>query len=145
MSTRPRSPTTVISDHLRCRAAGRLDDDLADNYSPDVLLLSAEGVNSGHDGVRRLAGELQRYVPADGFSVDLRVEADDTVLLVWQGDGARRIDRGVDTFVVRDGKIVVQTIYYETRVSGPDLELNVKPGAAAQDQPAEGGRDVGPE
>lgn len=37
----------------------------------------------------------------------------DLAFLVWRADSDRfRIERGADTFLIRDGRIVMQTIHY---------------------------------
>lgn len=49
----------------------------------------------------------------------LRLVADDVGLLAWtaEADGAR-VDGGVDSFVVRDGHVVAQTIWYSAVTAG---------------------------
>ena len=50
----PRSTREVIESHLQRRLDGNVDEDLRQNYSEDVLLLSAEGVHSGHTPYEQL-------------------------------------------------------------------------------------------
>lgn len=112
-AARARGAREVVESHLALRQAGDLERDLATNYSPDVVLLSAEGVNHGHDGVRRLADVLRTYVDAGRYRYD-RVLADGEVaMLTWHAaDESVRIHDGADSFVVRDGLVRAQTIHY---------------------------------
>lgn len=86
-----------------------------ENYAPDVVLLSAEGVNHGHDGVRRLAEVLRSYVePGTYHYRDLLVEGE-VGLLQWTArDEKVRIHDGADSYLVRDGRIIAQTIHYSS-------------------------------
>jgi hypothetical protein len=62
MNPLERTTTDVLEDHLRLRGDGRLEEDLARNYSPDVVVFSSEGRFQGHDGIRRTAHVLYQYV-----------------------------------------------------------------------------------
>jgi hypothetical protein len=59
-----RTTRDVLTSHLGYRARGDLEGDLAQNYAADVLLMSAEGINHGHDGIRKLASILDSCAPA---------------------------------------------------------------------------------
>lgn len=77
------------------------------------MLSWGEGAHHGHDGVRLLAGVLRTYLPDGDYRYDdLRI-VDAYGLLRWSGSGPRdeRL-RGVDSFVVADGRIIAQTISY---------------------------------
>ncbi|HEX2247406.1 MAG TPA: nuclear transport factor 2 family protein [Arthrobacter sp.] len=63
----PRTIQEVLNSHLHHRTVGDLEGDLRENYADDVVLLSAEGVHRGHDGVRYLAGVLQSYIQDGSF------------------------------------------------------------------------------
>lgn len=112
----PRPTEEVLSDHLDRRRIGDLEGDLAHNYDPDVVLLSAEGVHRGHDGVRRLAGILHSYVPAGTYDYG-QVLCDGPVgMLQWSARSEdTEIHDGADSYLVRDGLIVAQTIHYSVR------------------------------
>ena len=110
-----RSTDEVIEHHLRCRREGDLDKDLRDNYADDVVLLSSEGVHRGHDGVRTLARVLDSYVSPSDYRYNGVVIEGAYALLRWSADGADvAVVDGVDSFVIRDDRIVVQTIHYST-------------------------------
>ena len=54
-----RSTSEVFEDHLRLRAAGALEQDLARNYSEGVVLIHEFGVMHGLDGARKSGLHLQ--------------------------------------------------------------------------------------
>jgi len=64
---RHRSTGEVLESHLAYAQRGDLEGDLATNFAEDVVLLSAEGVHRGHDGVRTLRSILDDYVPAGSY------------------------------------------------------------------------------
>lgn len=110
-----RSTGAVIDDHLRRRHSGDLEGDLQSNYHSDVRLLSAEGVHHGHGGVRMLARVLRRYLPDGDYRYGQCLIDGEVSMLVWSGRCAREntdLHDGVDSFVVRDGRIAAQTIHY---------------------------------
>jgi hypothetical protein len=107
----------VLDDHLRRRREGDLERDLRENYHPEIRLLSAEGVHHGHAGVRKLAGILRSYVKDGDFRYRQVLTDGDVGMLVWSGRCAAEdtaIHDGVDSYVVRDGLLVAQTIHYST-------------------------------
>lgn len=111
-----RTTEDVLRDHLHCRRNGDIEGDLARNYDRDVVLLSAEGVNRGHDGVRLLARILQTYVPAGAYDYRQLLCEGEIGMLQWTAHGGDvEIHDGADSYVVRDGRIVAQTIHYSVR------------------------------
>ena len=112
-----RSTEEVLRSHLALRQAGELERDLADNYADDVVVLSKDGVFHGHDGIRHTAAILQRWLPDATYSYDIVRSDGEVALLSWSGtaaNGAKTCD-GADSFVIRDGRIVAQTIHYGVR------------------------------
>lgn len=115
-----RSTREVIEDHLRLRAAGDLEADLARNYSPDVVVMSHEGISRGHNGVRTLAGILSWYVPDSEYGYRHVVIADRFGMLEWTGQGPDRwVHDGADCYVVEHGRIVAQSIHYSSKQRRP--------------------------
>lgn len=105
----------VLMSHLQLRLGGDLASDLEENYADDVVLLSTEGVNHGHDGVRRLACILRNYVADGAYSYEQLEVAGELGYLRWTAASDEvDIDHGADSFVVRAGRIVAQTVYYAT-------------------------------
>jgi hypothetical protein len=114
MAQPQRSTREVFESHLRLRKEGKLEEDLALNYAPDVVqLTAASGVRRGHDGVRAGAQELREQLPNSEYRYVCREVEGEIAFLVWEADStAGRVRNGVDTFLIRGGKIVLQTIQY---------------------------------
>lgn len=108
-----RSTAEVFEDHLRLRADNDVEQDIARNYAPDVVFLTCTGMFRGHDGVRASAAELQKYFPDGTYDYRLRLVDGEVAFLVWSGRSpAGEVHDGADSFVIRNGRIVVQTIQY---------------------------------
>ena len=109
-----RSTRQVFDDHLAMRSEGRLEDDLTHNFADDVVLLCEFGVLHGHDGIRGSAHRLRRQYPGMNYEYLAREVEAEYAFLKWRAtapDG--RTTLGADSFVVRNGKIIMQTVYYQ--------------------------------
>ena len=74
-------------------------------------------VHHGHDGVRRLGAILRSYMAEGDYEYHTTLTDGDLGMLVWSGRCARADDHvhdGVDSYVIRDGRIVAQTIHYSS-------------------------------
>jgi hypothetical protein len=113
----------VLDDHLRKRKDGLFEEDLAENYSPDIVMLIAAGVFRGHDGVRELGRRLHDELPDCRFAYTTRLVEGEIGFLEWRAQSAHsHVDDGADSYLIRDGRIVVQTIHYTVKPGpGPDL------------------------
>ena len=112
---RTRTTRQVLKDHLRRRVAGDLDGDLQTNYHPDVVVLHPDGELRGHEGVRQLARRLCRYEADGSFRCHRLLTADDIGIMEWSGLGGRTDTltlEGMESFIVRDGLIVAQTVHF---------------------------------
>lgn len=108
-----RSTREVIDDHLQLAAAGEWRTDIERNVADDVVVLTGFGVFEGLDDVRILAELLAAQLPEATFEYRTVLTRDDVAFLEWDADAhGARVRDGVDTFVVRDGRIVTQTIHY---------------------------------
>ncbi|MBW3564516.1 MAG: nuclear transport factor 2 family protein [Acidobacteria bacterium] len=111
-----RSTEEVFEDHLRESQTGSVDDDLGRNYASDAVLLTSFGTFHGHDGVRKAAALLNRQLPDARFRYKVKRTAGEVALLVWDGESdASFVHEGVDSFVIRGGKIQQQTIHYQVK------------------------------
>jgi hypothetical protein len=111
---RARECRAVLDDHLCCRERGDLEADIRRNYADDVVILTPGGAHHGHDGVRDSASLLYEAVHhTDGYEYTSIVTDDRVALLEWcsRGDEMQIVD-GVDSFLIEDGLIKVQTIRY---------------------------------
>lgn len=111
--TEHRSPKEVLDDHLRESKDGSIDDDLARNYSKDLIVLTSRGVFRGHDGLRQLAELLRQELPESRFEYTTVLVEGEMGFLEWNGfSDTARVDDGADSYLIRDGLIVAQTIHY---------------------------------
>lgn len=118
-----RTPEAVIKSHLALRKAGDVEGDIRENYAPDVVIIDRERTYEGHGGVRESAASLAESVPDGVFSYERVVVSKDMGYLLWTAEGTGvSVDVGVDSFVVRDGKISAQTIFYRAVQPATSLE-----------------------
>lgn len=110
-----RSTEQVLQDHLSRRCEGDLEGDLQANYSDDLIVLCKDGVFRGKDAIRTTAAILEQNLPDASFDYDLLQIADEFGLLSWSGRGSNgaRTCHGADSYVVREGRIIAQTIHFE--------------------------------
>jgi hypothetical protein len=109
-----RSTQEVFDDHLRLRMQGETETDIERNYADDVTVLSGSGINHGHGGVRTTATILDTYMSGGSWDYPVRLVEGDYAFLQWTGrsDAGKAVCDGADSFVIRDGRIVFQSIYY---------------------------------
>lgn len=111
--TADRSTKQVIADHLAKRRDGDVDGDLDDNYADDVVVLSHLGHFRGRDQVRTLAALLDQQLEDAVFHYDTVLVDGDYAFLHWSAQARDlHVSDGADSFVVRGGRIAMQTIYY---------------------------------
>lgn len=108
-----RSVQAVFDSHFMLRLENDVEGDIATNYSHDVVLISCTGALHGHEGVRVCARQLAESLPGAKFRYALRMIERDVAFLEWTAEsGNGNVQDGVDTFLIREGKIVAQTIHY---------------------------------
>lgn len=115
-----RSAQEVFDDHLRRRRLNDAESDILTNYADDVVMLTCTGVFRGHEGVRACARELQKYFPDGRYEYVHTLVDGEVAFLVWSGRSpVGEVRGGADSFVIRRGKIVAQTIHYMVDRSTP--------------------------
>jgi hypothetical protein len=109
-----RTTTEVFEDHLAKRLAGDVEGDIKENYAKDVVFLTGTGAFHGHDGVRHSAAELSEHVTKNTlFEYRHTLVEGDYAFLEWTARAEDRVvGDGADSFVIKNGKIVLQTIHY---------------------------------
>lgn len=113
-----RSLHDVVRDHLRLRSEGRLDEDIRKNFAEDVVVLTEWGAFKGHEAVRKLAAKLRDEAPDAHYEYEEVLLDDFFGYLRWSANGnGTKIINGADSYVVRDGKIVAQSIRYDVEHS----------------------------
>jgi len=109
-----RSADEVFKAHLELRLQGNVEEDITQNYSPDVVLISNHGIFRGHSGVRESAALLQQQLPDPEITYNIQENVSEMAYLVWSGKSTHtEVSHGVDSFLIREGKILVQTIFYD--------------------------------
>ena len=95
----------VLDHHMKALDAADVDA-ILDDYAEDCLFVSGANALRGVDALRNVFGK----VPADtaaAMTMEHRVCDGEIAYVVWSMPNGTR---GTDTFVVRDGKIVAQTV-----------------------------------
>ena len=108
-----RSADDVFEDHLHLRSLGDVETDLEKNYADDIVLLCELGVLTGRDAVRKSARRLGLQLPEAEFQFPTREVRGEYAFLVWTARSQQfEVNHGADSFVIRNGRIVAQTIFY---------------------------------
>lgn len=82
---------------------------LAD-YADHAQVLTAQGALKGKSGVEAFFAQAFSLLPEVQLAVEQMVTGENCLLVWWSADSsAGRIDDGVDTYVVEDGLITLQT------------------------------------
>jgi hypothetical protein len=78
-----------------------------------VVLLTGTGIYRGHDGVRESAHILHTHFPHGHYDYRNKLVEGEVAFLEWTGESpAGEVKDGADSYVIRDGKIIAQTIHY---------------------------------
>ncbi len=113
-----RTPREVLDDHLSLAASGDWRTDLERNVADDIVVLTGFGLFRGRDQVRVLAELLEAQLPEASFEYTTVMVHGDIAFLEWTADGpTTRVRDGADSFVIRGGKIVAQTIHYTVEIT----------------------------
>ncbi|HEX7025746.1 MAG TPA: nuclear transport factor 2 family protein [Gammaproteobacteria bacterium] len=119
-----RTAYNILRDHLEKARLGKIEDDLARNYAEDVVLLTGYGVHRGHEGARDLEQLLQRQLPDARFTYRTIEVEGDVGFLEWSATSSNGnyVNDGADSYVIRNGRIVAQTIHYTVYNSKSPLD-----------------------
>jgi len=105
------STKDVVDHHLKCFGEGDLEGILSD-YAPGAVLFTPDGPLRGADAIRPLFQAMiaEFGKPGAVFSMKLESVEGDYAYILWTAETADNVyEVATDTFVVRDGKIVVQS------------------------------------
>jgi hypothetical protein len=95
------------------RSLGELEADLARNYADDVVVLCELGALKGRPAIRKSARRLGLQLPDAEFQFPTKLVRGEHAFLVWKARSQLfEVEDGADSFVIRGGRIVVQTIFY---------------------------------
>ena len=107
-----RTPQEVFKHHAHALGAGDLDG-IVEDYSDDAVFITPDGVKRGKAGVREGFVQLLADVPNADWALPTQIFEGDVLFLEWTAaSAATKVEDGIDTFVFRDGQIVVQTVRY---------------------------------
>ena len=111
-----RTTEEVLRDHLDLRSKGELESDIERNYHEELVLLHSNGVEHGHSGIRKSGHRLQDQLPGSHYEVTSLQVHREYGYLEWRARSEEyEVVDGADSFVVKDGKIVFQSIHYTLR------------------------------
>jgi ketosteroid isomerase-like protein len=111
-TTGSRTPQEVFQHHAEVLIAGDLEGIVSD-YADGAVFITPAGVLRGRDGVREGFAKLLEDVPNAEWDVPTQIFEGDVLFIEWTAKAAAsRVDDGVDTFIFRDGEIVLQTVRY---------------------------------
>jgi hypothetical protein len=121
---RERGAREVLADHLERTARGDVEEDIARNFSPGVVVLTHRGMLRGHQGVRvgRALSSRDRIGPVRRAARTVGRYAQ----VEWRAESPRGPMEGVDTYVIRDGWVVIQALH-PPRVAPPRLDDRPEP------------------
>src|SRR5262245_51982513 len=123
MRTQVDTTRQVIEHHLDALAAGDLDAILGD-YTDGSILIGPGGALEGKQAIRASfeSGLESLFKPGTyEFTMDTLHIVDDIAYIVWHANCASAdIVLGTDTFLIRDGKIAVQTFAAKIAAKTPD-------------------------
>jgi ketosteroid isomerase-like protein len=114
------STKEVLDHHLQCFGAGDLSGILSD-YASDAVLFTPDGPLKGADAMRPLFQAMFAEFGKPGMVFTMKQQSvhDDYAYIVWSAETADNIyEVGTDTFVVRHGKIVAQSLAAKTTPKG---------------------------
>jgi ketosteroid isomerase-like protein len=107
------STKAVLDHHLAAFGAGDTDEILKD-YTDESVMVTPNGVTRGPDALRPVFNELFTGLFAPGtyeFGMDAMEVEGEVAFIAWHATcGEADVPLGTDTFLVRDGKIAVQTL-----------------------------------
>jgi ketosteroid isomerase-like protein len=106
-----RSTRDVLDNHLNCFGARNLEGILSD-YAANAILFTPEGALNGPDAIKPLFQNLLGEFSKPGSSFNMKhVSVDgECAYIIWSAETADNIyEFATDTFVVKNGKIAVQS------------------------------------
>ena len=111
MDLSKRSTVEVLEHHIKYLAEGNLEEVLLD-YNEDSFIINMGGVVNGMDAIRAFfKNSIENVLPPDtAQSFSVRHVNGALAYIIWEAESQFcRIPFGTDTFVVKDGHIVMQS------------------------------------
>lgn len=109
-----RSTEEVFFDHLKLRKKQEDYLDIVKNYDHEVVIFTEDGVRTGTKAVEACTRQLQENFPEANYEYVSKLIYGEWAFLIWKAISAKgTLCNGVDSFMIRNGKVCVQTIYYK--------------------------------
>ena len=108
----PGTPEQIVAHHMSASEAGDVDGILAD-YADTAVVMTAGGKTQGRAAIRKVFERILGGPAASRprLTITQKYFTDQIGYIVWvQNAGKPEELRGSDTFVIRHGKIVAQTV-----------------------------------
>ncbi len=102
----------VIDHHLEAFGDGNIDELMLD-YTESSILITPERTLSNLNEITALFSKFITDVvpPGCDFELSKKIINDDIAYLIWSAESENyRIPFGTDTFVIKDDKIITQTV-----------------------------------
>ena len=108
-----RSSKEVFEDHLQTAKEWSFEEDIERNFSEECVVLSQHGIHRGHEGLKELAQLLREEMPGASFEYTNQLVEGEAAFLEWTArSDSVQVRDGADSFFIRDGLVVAQTIHY---------------------------------
>lgn len=108
-----RTPSEIMESHLNKRLHGKLEEDIKENFSENIIILSSYGIYKGHEGIRASSAGLKKLVGNAVFEYRRVLIEENYAFLKWEAESEEKEVKDVaDSFTIEDGKIVFQAIHY---------------------------------
>lgn len=106
-----RTTREVFDHHNQAFKAADIEAVISD-FAEQAIYVTAHGVSKGKAAIRKIYEQhFRTAAPGDTSTINSLVIEGEIVLFEWTAETAAfRIDDGVDTFVIRGGLIVAQTV-----------------------------------
>lgn len=108
----PGSPEQIVAHHMDAAAKGDVDGIVAD-YADNAVVISPAGKTRGKADIRKMFAGIFGGPPGSRAPMDIKQQfyTRDIGYIAWvQNAGKPEELHGSDTFVIRKGKIVAQTV-----------------------------------
>ena len=106
-----RTAEETFLHHAQALGKGDVDEVLVD-YAEDAVIFTPDGALHGHDEIRPFFERSVTEVlpPGTDFEMLKQTIEGEIVYIVWSAESVNyRIPFGTDTFIIRDGQILLQT------------------------------------
>ena len=121
MSSDNEQTQQVLEHHMAAVDDGNIDAILSD-YAEDAVLLTPKGPKRGHAEIRPVLEWLLANIFTKNASFTMIQEAveGEVAYIVWSAEAERfRIPLASDTYLIRNGKIVIQTFAAKPEAKKP--------------------------